>query len=178
MVVMAQSVRPVIQAHRVWLAPRLSLHSVCRLAALVLASLLPLVDAAAASEVVLPVPRVTIYPGDTITESMLVDRAFRGRDYAGPDFAATHEALVGKVARQTLLPSAPVAATAVREPFAIKQGQPAVVYFQSGGLIISATAVPLQPGSAGELISLRNTDSGTTIRGIVQPDGTVRVGMP
>ena len=53
-----------------------------------------------------------------------------------------------------------------------------VVIFKSGALIISATAVPLQPGSVGEMISLRNTDSGTTIRGIVQADGTVRVGLP
>jgi flagella basal body P-ring formation protein FlgA len=86
--------------------------------------------------------------------------------------------LVGKVSRPTLLPNVPIAATAVREPFAIKQGRPAVVYFQSGGLIISSTAVPLQTGAAGELISLRKSDSGTNIRGVVQPDGTVRVGMP
>jgi flagella basal body P-ring formation protein FlgA len=58
------------------------------------------------------------------------------------------------------------------------QGQPAVVVFRSGALMISSVAVPLQNGSSGEVISLRNTDSGTTIRGIVQADGTVRVGQP
>ena len=129
-------------------------------------------------EHLLPVPRVTIYPGDVITENMLSDRPFFGAEYEGGGFAGSQNDLVGKVARQTLLPHLPIAATAVREPHAVVQGRPAVVYCQSGTLIISATAMPLQAGMAGEVISLRNTDSGTTIRGVVQADGTVRVGMP
>jgi flagella basal body P-ring formation protein FlgA len=129
---------------------------------------------AAAAEFVLPVPRATIYPGDVITDAMLIDQEFRGADTKG--YADARDLLVGKVSRQTLLPNRPIAATAIREPFAIKQGEPAVVVFISGGLVISGTAIPLQPGSAGEIISLRNTDTGTTIRGKVQADGTVRVG--
>lgn len=131
-----------------------------------------------ADERVLPVPRVTIYPGDVITEQMLSDRSFFGEDYEGAGYAATRDQLIGRVARQTLLPHQPIAGTGVREPHAVLQGQPAVVVFKSGPLIISATALPLQAGSAGEVISLRNTDSGTTIRGVVQADGTVRVGLP
>ena len=131
-----------------------------------------------AQEHVLPVPRVTIYPGDVITENMLSDRPFFGAEYESSGFASSRDDLLGKVARQTLLPHLPIAATAVREPHAVIQGRPAVVYFKSGSLIISATAMPLQAGIAGEVISLRNTDSGTTIRGVVQADGTVRVGLP
>lgn len=138
---------------------------------------LPAIEAQA-RDVVLPVPRVTIYPGETITDAMLVDRAFRGPDYEGPAFAASREVLIGKVSRQTLLPNQPVSVGGVRDPFAVHQGQPAVVVFQSGGLVISGTAVPLQAGSIGQVISLRNTDSGSTIRGVVQADGTVRVGLP
>jgi flagella basal body P-ring formation protein FlgA len=134
--------------------------------------------AAHARDVVFPVPRVTIYPGEIISEAMLVDRAFRGRDYERPGFAATREGLIGKVARSTLLPNVPVSPAGVREPYTVQQGQPAVVVFRSGGLVISATAVSLQSGATGDIISLRNTDSGTTIRGTVQADGTVRVGVP
>ena len=36
----------------------------------------------------------------------------------------------------------------------------------------------LQDGSAGDLIRVRNIDSGAVIMGVVQPDGTVRVGAP
>jgi flagella basal body P-ring formation protein FlgA len=132
---------------------------------------------AQAAEVVLPVPRVTIYPGDTITDAMLVERQFRGPDFEGPGFATFREAVVGKVSRQTLLPNQPISVNGLRDPFAVQQGQPAVVIFQAGALVISGTAVPLQAGVVGEVINLRNTDSGTTIRGVVQSDGTVRVGM-
>ena len=50
--------------------------------------------------------------------------------------------------------------------------------FNPAQLTISATAVSLQPGAIGDIISLRNNDSGTTIRGVMQADGTVRVGLP
>lgn len=133
---------------------------------------------APAADLVFPVPRVTIYPGEVITEGMLVERAFRGRDYERPGLFTTRQGLVGKVARSTLLPQVPVSTAGVREPYTVQQGQPAVVVFRSGALIISATAVSLQSGSAGDIISLRNTDSGTTIRGTVQADGSVRVGVP
>src|SRR5262249_38380439 len=112
---------------------------------------------------VVPMPRVTIYPNDTITNDMLVDRAYFGEDQGRAVFA-TREGLVGKVSKQTLLPNAPVALNAVREPFAIKLGQAAVVFFKSGGLMISGTAVPLQAGAVGEMIALRNVESNITIR--------------
>lgn len=124
---------------------------------------------------ILPMPRVTIYPNDTITEDMLADRDYFGEGKGHAVFKS-REGLVGKVSKQTLLPNAPIPVNAVRDPFAIKLGQAAVVIFQSGQLTISGTAVPLQPGAVGEIIALRNMDSNTTIRGIVQPDGTVRVG--
>ena len=153
------------------------LASVCALAGVIF---LALASAAPsfAREFALPVPRITIYPGDVIGEGMIVEKVFRNRDFDSPAFIAQRELLVGKVARQTLLPNQPVAVTGLREPYAIKQGQPAVVVFQSGGLVISATAMPLQSGAVGEVISLRNVENGTTIRGVVHPDGTVRVGAP
>lgn len=175
MAIMAQARRP----ERSRIGGAIAEKAGTLLGAALLAALLLLPSAPGlAAEVVLPVPRITIYPGSVISEALLLERTFRGPDYERPVFAKTTEALVGKVARQTLLPNQPVPITGIREPFAVQQGQPAVVIFQAGGLIISATAIPLQAGAAGEVISLRNTDSGTTIRGVVQADGTVRVGLP
>jgi len=148
------------------------------LAMLVALPLAPLLAPAALAQVVLPVPRVTVYPGDVITDAMLVDKSFRGPDFERPGYARSRSALIGKVARSTLLPNLPVSESGLRDPFAVQQGQPATVFFRSGGLVITTTAVSLQSGAAGEVISLRNADSGTTIRGVVQADGTVRVGQP
>ena len=36
--------------------------------------------------------------------------------------------------------------------------------------------VPLQPGSAGDLVKVRNLDSGAVFTGTVMADGTIRVG--
>ena len=163
----------VVSAHGMRLLSRVA-SWVCAALSLVLVP----VSAAFAGEVVLPVPRVVIYPGNVITEDMLTERVFRGAEYEGPGVIAAREALVGKVARTTLLPNTAISVSGVRSPFAVQQGQPAVVVFQSGGLVISGTAVALQAGSIGDVIGLRNTDSGTTIRGKVQPDGSVRVGVP
>lgn len=168
---MAQGQGPVSRAMRARFA--LACHAV-------LGALLVAAPAAAAPaiEMVLPVPRVTVYPGTVITQDMLSERVFRNRDYEQPGFARTPEAIVGKVARKTLLPNVPIAMVGMREPFSVVQGQLAVVIFQSGGLTISGRAVPLQNGASGEVISLRNTESGATIRGVVQPNGTVRVDLP
>lgn len=170
---MAQGQSPVSRAMRAWIAPACSAVLGVLVAAAAPAAV------AAPREIVLPVPRVTVYPGTVITEDMLGTRAFRAdKDYEQQGYARSSTALVGKVARKTLVANLPVAMAVLREPFSVVQGQPAVVVFRSGGLVISGTALPLQNGAPGEVISLRNTDSGSTIRGVVQPDGTVQVGMP
>ena len=84
--------------------------------------------------------------------------------------------LVGKIARHTLLPGLPISTNAVGEPRLIADGQRVRVVFEQDGLIIESYASALQAGGAGDVISIRNLDSGVTISGIVQTDGTVRVG--
>jgi flagellar basal body P-ring formation protein FlgA len=126
----------------------------------------------------LPVPHLTIYPGDRITGGMLVDRLFHPRAVARIQVHDSRQLLEGKVARRTLLPGQPILANAVREPDVVAQGKPCLIVFQSGGLTITSYAVALQSGGVGEMISLRNPDSGAIIRGIVRADGTISVGGP
>ena len=125
---------------------------------------------------VLPVPSVTIYPGDVIKQTWIVERDFGA---GGPMRGAaidTPAGLIGKVARRTLLPGLPIAAGAVGEPRLIVDGQKVRVIFEQDGLVIETYAAALQAGGTGDVISVRNIDSGTTISGVVQSDGTVRVG--
>lgn len=125
---------------------------------------------------VLPVPRIILYPGDPIGQENLVERSF---DVVAP--AAVHvtrEGLVGRVARRTLLPGQPVPLNAVREPHLVTQGRTVLVVFRSEGLSITGHGVALQSGGAGEIISLRNTDSGSVVKGTVQADGSISVGAP
>jgi flagella basal body P-ring formation protein FlgA len=134
---------------------------------------------ACASGLELPVPSVTIYPGDVIGDSLLVDKTFSLRP--GQDNLPVHKSrdeLIGKVAKRTLLPGKPIPLNSTREVETVRQGKPVAIVFQAGGLTITGQAIPLQSGRAGDLLSLRNMDSGATIKGIVQADGTVRVSGP
>ena len=131
-----------------------------------------------AAELELPVPRVTLYPGDVIGDEQLVGRAFIAHTVTRARVVASREALIGKVARRTLLPGQPVPVGGVRDPYVVNQGKPAVVVFEADGLSISTSALALQNGGIGDLVSLRNLDSGNVIKGTVAPDGTVRVAGP
>jgi flagellar basal body P-ring formation protein FlgA len=131
-----------------------------------------------AAGVQVPVPRVTIYPGQLIEQGMLVERDFRSSTAVGAATASTKSLLVGKVARKTLLPGQPVAINAVREPYVVTQGEAALLVFESGALRITGTGVALQSGGTGQVVSVRNADSGRIVKGTVGPDGAVHVGDP
>lgn len=143
----------------------------CTIALGLLAGALP----AAAQEVVL-IPNRVIYPGETIELGALKEVVLKvGR--TRPDaVAASAVELEGKVAKRTLLPGRYVAASALREAYLVEQGASVQVLFVAGPLTISATAVTLQPGSAGDLVKVRNIDSGKVFSGTVMADGSIRVG--
>jgi flagella basal body P-ring formation protein FlgA len=134
--------------------------------------------AAGSGSLELPVPKVTIYPGDVVAEDLIVQRAFIASTVTRAAVFEDRQALVGKVARKTLVPGQPIPVNAIRDAYAVTQGQAAMVIFQSGGLTITGQAIPLQSGVAGDVISLRNVDSGAIIKGVVEAGGTVRVGAP
>lgn len=130
-----------------------------------------------AANYVLPVPSVTIYPGDMIQDSFLVDRDFSGNPLTPrAGVIDSRKLIIGKLARRTLLPGVPIPLNAVTEPNAINNGARVRVIFSQDGLDIETYAIALQSGTVGEVISVRNPDSGITISGIVQSDGSVRVG--
>jgi flagella basal body P-ring formation protein FlgA len=125
---------------------------------------------------ILPVPKLTIYPGDTIDAEWLVDREFTREFIATrPPLVDSRVAIVGKVARRTLLPGAPVPSNAVAERKLVILGAKVRIRFEDDGLSIVAFGTALQSGSVGALVQVRNLDSGITISGIVQEDGSVRV---
>lgn len=64
----------------------------------------------------------------------------------------------------------------MREAWLVEQGAAVQVLFVVGSLTISATVVTLQPGAAGDLIKVRNIDSGKIFAGTVMADGSIRVG--
>lgn len=151
-----------------WLLGRTAL-AVAALA--LLAGALP----ARAQEVVL-IPNRVIYPGETIDLAALKEVTLKPGKVIPPAVAFRAPELEGKVAKRTLLPGRYIPATAVREAWLVEQGASVQVMFVSGPLTISATAVTLQPGAAGDFVKVRNIDSGKVFSGTVMADGSIRVG--
>jgi flagellar basal body P-ring formation protein FlgA len=122
-----------------------------------------------------PVPNVTIYPGDIIREPMLSDADFPDA-VASSVFATSHESIVGKIAKRTLLPGSAIPLNAIGVPRVVSIGAMVRLVYEEDGLEISTYASALQNGAAGDVISVRNTESGVTISGVIRPDGSIHVG--
>ncbi len=123
----------------------------------------------------LPVPAVTIRPGDMISADSLMLRPFP--DKFAERFAVVADArdLVGKEARRTLMPGRPIPINAVAVPQLIKRGGAARLVYRDAGLEILVQVEPLQSGGAGDTIRVRNLDSGVVITAEVGADGTLSV---
>lgn len=124
----------------------------------------------------LPVPLMTIYPGDMISASMLADRDFPAGTSIRYPVVAASSILVGKVARRTLLPGKLIPSNAVAEPDLVSRGSLTRAIFRDGGLVMTTLVLPLQNGVLGAYIQVRNVDSGQVIAGRVEADGTIAIG--
>jgi len=131
--------------------------------------------AALAQEIVL-IPNRVIYPGETITMDTLKEVTLKPGKIIPPAVAITLPELDGKVAVRTLLPGRYIAGSSLREPWVVERGASVQMIFVAGGLTISAAAVTLQPGAAGDFVKVRNIDSGKILSGTVMADGSIRVG--
>ena len=119
---------------------------------------------------------MTIYPGDVIRDSMLTEHDLPDNFAGSGSMVLDRGALVGKTARRTLLPGLPVTANSIGEPKIVTIGAMVRVIFTEGGLTISTYASALQAGAAGDVIPVRNMESGLTISGTIDRDGSIRVG--
>ena len=130
---------------------------------------------AVAEEKRLPVPAVSIRAGELIRDDMITERAFAPSLLGVAMFIEGRQVLVGRMARRALLPGQPIPSDAVEDPWTVARGAQVKVVVEDSGLSIVTYGAAMQSGAAGALIPVRNTDTGVIIRGIVQPDGTVKV---
>ncbi|EUC00303.1 flagella basal body P-ring formation protein FlgA [Rhizobium sp. CF080] len=120
------------------------------------------------------VPTQTIYPGEEITEGRVEEVQITNPNLAG-DYARKTKEVVGMVAKRTLLPGRTVPVSALREAFAVTRGKAVRLTFTIGAMTISASGSPLENAAVGDVIRVRNLDSGVTVSGTVMADGTIQV---
>jgi len=121
------------------------------------------------------IPNRVIYPGETIESASLKQVTLIPGKHKPDGMATSLEELQGKVAKRTLVPGRYIPVAAIRDAWLVEQGASVQVYFTAGALTISAACITLEPGAAGDLIKIRNVDSGKIISGTVMADGTIKV---
>ncbi|MEO3384894.1 flagellar basal body P-ring formation chaperone FlgA [Mesorhizobium sp. CAU 1741] len=129
---------------------------------------------ALAQETVIITTRV-VYPGEVVDASALQEVPLQRQLRDITQVALDWSQVEGKVARRTLLPGRLIAVSSLRDAWLVEPGKPVQVLFVHGGLEISISGVPLQVGAAGDMVRVRNADSGAVFSGIVMADGSIRV---
>lgn len=120
------------------------------------------------------VPTAVIYPGQTISAAQVRRVEVTNPNLAG-DFAQDYSQVEGMITKSTLLPEHAIYVSSLREPFAVTHGQQVKLIYAKGSLQITALGMPLEDGSVGEMIRVRNVDSGLTISGTILSPGIVQV---
>ena len=120
------------------------------------------------------VPTRIIYPGETIDPSALEEVGVTNPNLAG-NYAHHIGEVTGRITDRTLLPGRTIIVDFLRDPYAIKRGASVKIIYSEGGLTISATGTPMEDGGVGQVIRVRNVESGITVSGTVMADGSIKV---
>jgi flagella basal body P-ring formation protein FlgA len=120
------------------------------------------------------VPLSIIYPGEVISQNRVEEVEVTNPNLTG-DYAKKIRQVSGMVSKRTLLPGRTISLSGLRQPFAITRGSNVRIVFNVGGMSISASGMPLDDAAVGDVIKVRNSDSGVTVSGTVMADGTVQV---
>lgn len=120
------------------------------------------------------VPVATIFPGETITEARVHEVEVTNPNLA-PGYARSVDEVLGLVTKRTLVAGRTIPVSSLREAFAVKRGATVRLVARSGSMTISATGTPLADALVGDVIRVRNLDSGVTVSGTVMADGSVEV---
>lgn len=120
------------------------------------------------------VPTDTIYPGEAIPSGKLDRVKVTNPNLAG-GFAADFNEVVGMLSTKTLLPGRTIPLATLKRPYAVIRGSQLRLVFNIGNLTISAAGSPMDDANIGDVIRVRNLDSGQIVSGTVMGDGTVQV---
>ena len=120
------------------------------------------------------VPNQIIYPGQEIPANALKEVEVTNPNLAA-GYANSIDQVAGMISSRTLLPGRTIQLSSLRAAYAVKRGQTVRLVVNVGNMTISAAGAPLDNAAIGDLIRVRNVDSGVTVSGTVMADGSVQV---
>ena len=134
----------------------------------ILAICMCLVGSGALADVVTPVR--TLRPGVLIEAS---DLTIKPGDRPGAFDRISDVA--GQEARTALYAGRPIAFDAIGPPALVDRNQIVSIRFETYGLMITTDGRALERGGIGDRVRIMNLSSRSTLFGIVQADGTIKV---
>lgn len=126
----------------------------------------------------LPVPAVTLLPGEIVRPSQITERKFRTTPRSLTGIATQVSEVTGKEIRRRLLAGRPIPLSALSKPMAVRRGSKVTVSYEEEGFSISTEAVALEDGATGDVIEARNAATGNVIRAEVLASGRLMVRAP
>ncbi len=120
------------------------------------------------------VPTAMIYPGEPITRNQVTEVPVTNPNIA-PGYADNIEAVIGKVSKKTLVSGRIIPLGELRDPFTIQRAATVRITYSKGGMKLSASGTALEDAMTGDLVRVRNRDTGVTVSGTAMQDGTVEV---
>ncbi|MDE0591353.1 flagellar basal body P-ring formation chaperone FlgA [Halocynthiibacter sp. C4] len=129
----------------------------------------------------------TLFSADVATSDILVAaRTLRSGDIIGASDYAIAEGSVasaidaatniaGLEAKTAIYAGQPIQAGSIGAPTVVARNQPVLLIYSQGGIFIATEARALGRGGAGDAIKVMNLASRSTVLGVVQTDGSVKV---
>ncbi|WP_234901848.1 flagellar basal body P-ring formation chaperone FlgA [Agrobacterium rubi] len=155
--------------------PKIVPGSFCTMALALTASLMVFSPQAAFSQQKhAVVPTGTIFPGETITRERVTEVLVTNPNLA-PGYADDAKLVIGKVSKRTLVAGRTITVADLRDPFAVQRGAAIRITYSMGGMNLSASGTAIEDAMAGEVVRVRNRDTGVTITGTAMENGTVEV---
>ncbi len=122
-----------------------------------------------------PVLSHNIGKGEKITQDDIELKATEISQIPGGSITEVNN-IIGKTATHGLNKGKMVSGEDIRDPITISKNSTVSAIFRTESIEIKALAVALEDGSAGDIIRLKNFDSGKVFKAIVQDDGSVLIG--
>lgn len=123
----------------------------------------------------LPVPVITLYPGDAITTGAIDFKEFHITADTPDRFAMGLPQLQGRTAKRTLLAGKPIALANIKGTDVVRKGVPTHAILRDGALAIDLLVEPLEDGAVGDVVRARNPDSKQEIRLRVRDNGELEL---
>jgi flagella basal body P-ring formation protein FlgA len=131
--------------------------------------------AAAAKQLLMPVPLRTVLPGEPLQAGDFTLKLFEADDAILSSYVLDVAQLDKMAAARGLAANRPVALQALRTIYDVTKGKPTVAVYTTDAISIQGVLTPLVNAAAGQMIEARNAATGGRVKALVQSNGTLLV---